>query len=497
MNLATIIDEHPADAVALISRREDTTYGTLRDQVDRLRGGLTALGLQPGDRVAVACGTNWYFVVSYLAALGAGLVVVPLNPANPTPETQRGLSATGARALIVGPAARTSVANLDRGALPDLELVIAPAGVEVAGALLLDEVMDAEPTPVVDRAPEDLAVLMFTSGTAGSPKAAMLTHGNLLANLEQLQAHAGRAQQPTDVALGVLPLFHIFGLNVILGLTLYSGSRVVLIERFDPTSALDAIEKHGVTIISGAPTMWGAWANLPGAAPDAFKTVRLAASGAAKLPVEVAQMIEDRFALVVNEGYGLTETSPVVTAAAGSDAPRGSIGTVLPGIELRLVDEDGDDVFIGDSGELWVRGPNVFTGYWNDPDATAAALTPDGYLRTGDIGVVNDEGELFLVDRAKDIIIVSGFNVYPAEVEGVLLEHPAIAEAAVIGVSHPYSGEAVKAYVVVAPGMSAEEDDVIHWCADHLARYKCPDKVMFVDELPLDGAGKLLRRALR
>jgi long-chain acyl-CoA synthetase len=497
MNLATIIDEHPAEAVALISRREHTTYGTLRAQVDRLRGGLTALGLQPGDRVAVACGTNWYFVVSYLAALGAGLVVVPLNPSNPTPETQRGLAATGARALIVAPAASNSVSKLDRAALPDLEFVIESAGVDLDDALLLDEIMKATPTPVVERTSDDLAVLMFTSGTAGSPKAAMLTHGNLLANLTQLQAHPGRAQQVDDVALGVLPLFHIFGLNVVLGLTLFSGSRVVLIERFDPSSALEAIEMHGVTIISGAPAMWGAWANTPGVAPDAFRTVRLAASGAAKLPVEVAQMMEDRFDLEVSEGYGLTETSPVVTVAAGTDAPRGSIGSVLPGIELRLVDPDGDDVLVGDSGELWVRGSNVFTGYWNDTEATANALTPDGYLRTGDIAVVNDLGELFLVDRAKDIIIVSGFNVYPAEVEEILLEHPAIEEAAVVGVAHPYSGEAVKAFVVIAGGMSAEEDDIIHWCADRLARYKCPEKVMFVDELPQGAAGKILRRALR
>jgi long-chain acyl-CoA synthetase len=496
MNLATIIDEHPADAVALISRREQTTYGTLRDQVARLRGGLTELGLQPGDRVAIACGTNWYFVVSYLAALGAGLVAVPLNPANPTPETQRGLAAVGARALVVTPAAGRSVAGLDRASLPDLEVVIESAGVDIAGARVLDEVMTADPVPIVERDADDLAVLMFTSGTAGFPKAAMLSHGNLLSNLEQLQAHPGRAQQPHDVALGVLPLFHIFGLNVVLDLTLYSGSRVVLIERFDPSSALEAVQRHEVTIISGAPPMWGAWANLPDASPTAFRSVRMAASGAAKLPIEASQQFEDRFDVEITEGYGLTETSPVVTVAAGTDAPRGSIGSVLPGIELRLVDRDGDDVLVGDSGELWVRGPNVFSGYWNDPAATEAALTPDGFLKTGDIAVVDDDGHLYLVDRAKDIVIVSGFNVYPAEVEGVLLEHPAIAEAAVIGVAHPYSGEAVKAYVVLAPGRSAEEDDVIQWCADRLARYKCPEKVMFVEELPQGAGGKVLRRAL-
>lgn len=497
MNLASIIDQHPAESVALISRGEQTTYGELRHQVDGFRGGLVSLGLEPGDRVAIECGTNWYFVVSYLAVLGAGLVAVPLNPSNPTPEMQRALQAAGARALILGPAAKKAVRGLDRASLPDLEVVIASSGVDLDGVLSLDEVLASDPAPVVDRADDDLAVMLFTSGTAGSPKAAMLSHGNLRSNLEQIQQHPGRHQVASDVVLGVLPLFHIFGLNVVLGLTLYTGSRVVLIERFDPSSALEAVERHEVTIISGAPPMWAAWAGLPGANPAAMRSVRLAASGAAKLPVDVAQQIEDRFDLEVFEGYGLTETSPVVTIAAGTDAPRGSIGSALPGIEIRLVDAAGEDVYVGDSGELLVRGPNVFKGYFNDPVATAAALDADGWLHTGDIAVVDDDGYLYLVDRAKDLIIVSGFNVYPAEVEDVVAAHPAVESVAVVGVPHPYSGEAVKAYVVLQDGLSAEEDDIIAWCADRLARYKCPDKVMFVDELPQGAAGKVLRRALR
>jgi len=292
-------------------------------------------------------------------------------------------------------------------------------------------------------------------------------------------------------------MFHIFGLNVMLGLTLKTGSSVVLIERFDPSSGLDTIVDHAVTVVSGAPTMWSAWASLPGVDPNAFVTVRIAVSGAAKLPVEVAQQIEDRFGLHVEEGYGLTETSPVVTSASGVGAPLGSIGVPVPGLQVRLVDTEGDDVLVGDAGELWVRGPNVFAGYWNDPEATRSALTSDGWLRTGDIAVVDDDGYLFLVDRAKDLIIVSGFNVYPAEVEDVLIEHPAVEAVAVIGVPHPYSGEAVKAYVVLEPGHSAEEDDIVAYCAEHLARYKCPSKVMFVEEIPHGLTGKVLRRALR
>jgi long-chain acyl-CoA synthetase len=292
-------------------------------------------------------------------------------------------------------------------------------------------------------------------------------------------------------------MFHIFGLNVVLGLTLYAGSQVVLIERFDPTSALEAIARHQVTVVPGAPAMWIAWASSPEASRETFATVRVAASGAAKLPIDIAEQCERRFGITISEGYGLTEASPVVTSAAGAAAKPGSIGTPLPDLRLRIVDPDGDDVLVGDAGELWVQGPNVFAGYWNDAEATARALTPDGWLRTGDIAVVDDDGALFLVDRAKDLIIVSGFNVFPAEVEGVILQHPAVASCAVVGVAHPYHGESVKAYVVLAPDQFIEEDDLIAFCADNLARYKCPDKVVFVDELPTGLGGKVLRRALR
>lgn len=497
MNLASIIEPHPADAVALISRGKHTTYGQLRDQVARYRGGLADLGLEPGDRVGIACGTNWYFAVSYLAVLGAGLVAVPLNPNAPTPELERELRTIGARALVVGPAAKAAIGGLDRSSLPDLAHVVASSGVDLEGAVTMDDLLAHDPVPLVERDDEDLAVLMFTSGTAGHPRAAMLTHGNLRSNLEQVQGHEGRRQEASDVTFGVLPTFHIFGLNVVLGLALYTGSTALLIERFDPASAIEAIEKHEVTIISGAPPMWAAWANLPGVSPQAFRSVRIAASGAAKLPIEVAQLIEDRFELHLAEGYGLTEASPVVTTAGGTHAPFGSIGTPVSGVDVRLVDADGSDVLVGDAGELWVRGPNVFRGYWDDPEATASALDADGFLHTGDIAVVNDDGYLFLVDRAKDLIIVSGFNVYPAEVEEVLVEHPAIEAVAVVGVPHPHTGEAVKAYVVLHDGMAAEEDDIIDWCSTRLARYKCPEKVMFVDELPLGAGGKVLRRVLR
>jgi long-chain acyl-CoA synthetase len=498
VNLATVIDPHPADAVALVSRSRSTAYGVLREQVAALRAGLAGLGLEPGDRIGILCGTNWYFVAAYLSALGAGLVAVPLNPSSPPPELERELGAVEAKAIVVAPVGQAALARLDRSKLPALQHCIVTESVDVPGAVLLDDVLAAEPSlPVVERDDDDLAVLMFTSGTAGSPKAAMLTHGNLRSNIQQMQANPGREQTSDDVSLGVLPLFHIFGLNVVLGLSLYAGSRVVLIERFDPTSALEAVSRHGVTVLPGAPAMWTAWASLNGVPDDAFSSVRIAASGAAKLPTETGEAMGRRFGVVVSEGYGLTEASPVVTTSAGGVNKPGSIGAPLPGVRVRLVDPEGDDVLIGDAGEIWVSGPNVFKGYWNDSEATAGALTEDGWLRTGDVAVVDDDGDLFLVDRVKDLIIVSGFNVFPAEVETVLLEHPAVEACAVVGVSHPYTGEAVKAYVVVTPGRSVDEDDLIAFCAEHLARYKCPEKVMFVDELPTGLTGKVLRRTLR
>ncbi|HEX4820156.1 MAG TPA: long-chain fatty acid--CoA ligase [Acidimicrobiales bacterium] len=486
MNLARIIETHPDDAVALVNRGRTTTYGELRTRVGELRGALVGLGLEPGDRVAIVCGNNGYFVSAYLAVLGAGLVAVPLNPTSPPKELQREIAAVAARAAVVGPTARPSFDKIDRSEVPTLEFPLA-----------VEDLEPADPVPIVERDESDLAVLMFTSGTAGSPKAAMLTHGNLLANLEQMQAQAARAQNEHDVTLGVLPLFHIFGLNVVLGLTLYVGARVVLIERFDPTSALEAITRHGVTIVPGAPAMWSAWASSPEATREAFATVRIAASGAAKLSLEIAERCEERFGVTIAEGYGLTEASPVVTSSTGVASKPGSIGVPIPGVQLRLVDSEGDDVLVGDAGELWVKGPNVFQGYWNDPEATARAITPDGWLRTGDIAVVDDDGALFLVDRAKDLIIVSGFNVYPAEVEDVLLLHPAVEACAVVGVSHPHTGESVKAYVTLLEGEVVEEDSLIAFCAERLARYKCPTKVMFVDELPMGLGGKVLRRALR
>jgi long-chain acyl-CoA synthetase len=298
-----------------------------------------------------------------------------------------------------------------------------------------------------------------------------------------------------DLVYGVLPLFHIFGLNVVIGLTFFVGATVLLVERFDPTTAATSIKERGVTVIPGAPTMWSAFAHLDELDADTFTSVRMAMSGASRLSVRVAEAMRERFGVEISEGYGLTEASPVVTSSVGLPARFGSVGRVLDGIEVRLVNVNGD-ALVGDVGEIWVRGPNVFAGYLDDPEATAAVLTSDGWLQTGDMAIADDDGFLYLVDRSKDLIIVSGFNVYPAEVEQVLLTHPAVADAAVLGVPHPHSGEAVKAFVVLAEGGQLDEETLIEYTLDQLARYKCPTKVMFVSALPRNANGKIVRRQL-
>ncbi|HZQ57681.1 MAG TPA: AMP-binding protein [Acidimicrobiales bacterium] len=452
MNLAEIIDAHPDGAPALVDAARTLTYGDLRAEVAAARAGLVGAGVAPGDRVALSIGNTWEFPVAFLAVVSAGAVAVPLNPASPAPERDAQMAAVGAAHLLDA----------------------VPSG--------------GPPAPPVPREEGDLACLLFTAGTAGAPRAAMLTHGNLLANQAQMQAQPGRALAATDVSLGVIPLFHIFGLNVVLLLTLRAGGAVALAAHFDPGAPLPP----GVTVVAGVPAMWRDW--LAAQAEGRFSGVRLALSGAAALGADTSAAWRAR-GLVVHEGYGLTEAGPTVTSSAGEAVRDGSIGVPLPGVEVRLVGADGDDVLAGDEGEVWVRGPNVFAGYWGDEGATRAALAPEGWLRTGDIAVADADGWLYLVDRAKDVVNVSGFKVYPAEVEDVLAEHPSVADAAVVGAPHPHSGETVTAFVVARGPLTAEE--LIRFCAARLARYKCPTAVTFVDALPQGVAGKVLRRQLR
>ncbi|MFT6761952.1 MAG: long-chain acyl-CoA synthetase [Candidatus Aldehydirespiratoraceae bacterium] len=495
MNLATVIDGHPGDAVALVSRGRPTTYDSLRDQIDRLRGGLASIGVKDGDRVALLCSNSRYFVVCYFATLGLGAVAVPLNPLSPSPEIESEIATVAASVVVIEKVSTTTWNNVDRSKVPSLRTVVTCDAANVPeGALLLDDLLESGSVDRVDVDPDHLATLIFTSGTAGSPRAAMLTHGNLSANISQSLTTADHIKAG-DVIYTVLPLFHIFGLNVAMTLGLSVGATVLLVQRFDPTTAIETIAERGVTVLPGSPALWQAFAYFDQLEGSEFSNIRIALSGASKLPIATARLMRDRFGIELNEGYGLTEASPIVTSSIGGEVRFGSVGRALDGVEVRLVNADGD-IPAGDVGEVWVRGDNVFAGYFRDADATEAVLTDDGWLKTGDLATVDDDGYLWLVDRAKDLVIVSGFNVFPAEVEDVLSTHDDVVEVGVVGVAHPHTGEAVKAFVVARRGSDIDEDTLIEFCLDHLARYKCPSKIMFVDNVPRNATGKLLRREL-
>jgi long-chain acyl-CoA synthetase len=505
VNLAAIIESHPAASVALSHDGSHLTYGELRKRAARVRTGLAGSGISAGDHVALVFPTTPAFVVAYLGVLAAGAVAVPLNPESPIAELATELGTVRAAAVLMGGPRAMAAAN----SISDLGYRVFElsddgwlAGAEAGAGDAPNEPAEA----IVDRAPDDAAVLLFTSGTAGSPKAAILTHGSLRANIDQMSLAAGLAVSAEDVGLLVIPPFHIYGLNAVLGTNLFSGARTVLLERFDPASLLEVVVHEQVTVLPGVPQLFAALEAYPPATGKELATVRIAVSGAAPLTAEVAERFESRFGIAIWQAYGLTEASPTVTFPDLQAVRRPlAVGVPLAGIEVQIVDADGETVEHGDPGEILVRGPNVFAGYFEDSVATRAALDRAGWLHTGDIGVMHDDGSLTIVDRSKDLVIVSGFNVFPAEVEHVLEEHPAVAEAVVIGVPDPALGESVRAFVVpradawpegatVPDGITGPE--LIEFCSLHLARYKCPSSVVFVRQLPRGMQGKALRRAL-
>jgi long-chain acyl-CoA synthetase len=500
LSLASIVRETAkrfGDKPALIFQDKPITYAELDAHVDRISAGIAALGIKPGDRVALLVQNTPHFVYSYVAISRAGAVTVPLNTMFTAEEVSYIVGDSEARAIIVAEPFLPAVEGL-RETLPMLEHVVVVGDRAPIGAMTCEQLEGAGgPVPDVAESPDDLACLPYTSGTTGKPKGAMLTHGNLTANLDQMSKVPTLAVRADDVVLLVLPLFHIYALNVILGLTMREGATAVLQERFDPSTAFDAIERHRVTLLFGAPPMFVAWLNTAGADKRDLSSVRVAVSGAAPLPGAVLEDFQRRFGVTILEGYGLTETAPGLTSnAMGAHARPNSIGKPLPGVEMRLVDEHDEEVEEGDPGEVVVRGPNVFRGYWRRPEETEHA-TRGGWFHTGDVAFADEDGYLFLVDRKKDLIIVSGFNVYPREVEEILFRHPKVAEAAVIGIPHPYTGEAVKALVVLKPGERATEEEIVDFCKRSIARFKCPQVVEFVAELPHTQTGKVLKRALR
>ena len=505
MNLADRLRASAArlpDKAALVLRPTSggagqITYGALDATVDRAAAAFQQAGLAKGDRVALMIGNSEHFVEAFYGALRAGLVVVPLNVTYTANEVAQILADSAASAVVVEEAYHDRLGGISE-TLPALNTVIVTgASAPPMGASTWRQFLGttAEVAPV-DVADDDLALLPYTSGTTGRPKGAMLTHANLAANHDQM-AQTRLSVQERDVVLCVLPLFHIYALNVAMAFTLSRGATVLLIERFDPLQTLEAISSQRASVVIGAPPIFIAWLNTPGAENYDLASVRYAVSGAAPLPKQVLARFASELGVTIWEGYGLTETAPLLTTVAMNESVLpGSVGRPVPGVELRLVDDRGNDVRAGDPGEVVVRGPNVFSGYWRDPEATAQVLDADGWFSTGDVGIL-DGGNLYLVDRKKDLVLVSGFNVYPREVEEVLYRHPKVAEAAVVGTPHPYTGEAVKAVIVLRPGEEASAEDITDFCRRYLARFKCPEVVEFVDALPLNASGKVLRRQLR
>lgn len=486
------------DKRALIAGERSITYAELEDRAGRAGGALHAAGIRKGDRVALLLGNVPEFVESLHGAWRIGAVVAPLNVMLTPEEAGYVLADADASAVIVDRAfLPTALAVLGGVASLEHVLVTGP-GPAPPGTSSYDEALAAAgPALAAEVSAEDLALLAYTAGTTARPKGAMLTHGNLLANLDQMARVPALAEAETDVVLLALPLFHIYALNVVLGITIREGATAVVVERFDPVGTLELVERHRVTVLFGAPPMFAAWLRAAEQRSFDLSSVRLAVSGAAPLPGEVLGAFRDRLGITIWEGYGLTETAPAVTTnALGEAAKPDSIGLVLPGVEVRLVDERGEEVVDGDPGEIVVRGPNVFKGYWNRQEESEAAFS-EGWLRTGDVAYRDEDGYLFIVDRTKDLIIVSGFNVFPKEVEEAIARHPKVAEVAVIGVPDERTGEAVKALVVPVAGQDLIEEEILEHCGGTLARFKWPGAVELVDSLPKHVTGKVLRRALR
>ncbi|MCH7608375.1 MAG: long-chain fatty acid--CoA ligase [Chloroflexi bacterium] len=507
---------------ALVFYGRSTSYASLLRDVQRFASGLLGLGLHKGDRVGIMLPNCPQAVIAYYGVLWAGGTVVMINPLYTSRELRAQVEDSGARIVIALDQFSDRLEEIREDA--GLEQVVLTGiqerlprhlrvlftlkqwrkgrrakpehhvGVERFSKLLASEPLErAVPVdPMVD-----LAVLQYTGGTTGAPKGAMLTHANLVANCQQIRLlYPGVGDSPMTI-MGALPVFHAYGMTVVMNYGIMTGGRILLFPRFELKPILKAIQKYRPQLFPGVPTMYVAIANHSQIERFNLRSVEWCISGAAALPEQVKKSFEQLTGGRLVEGYGLSEASPVTHCNPLEGAQRpGSIGLPVAGTECRIVDlESGLPVAPGEAGELLVKGPQVMRGYWNRPDETPAPVT-DGWLRTGDVARMDEDGFFYIVDRKKEIIIVAGHNVYPREVEEVLSSHLAVQEASVIGIPDPYSGEAVKAFVVLKESEGASREDLMGWCRHELAPYKIPRKIEFIDELPKSLIGKVLRRVL-
>jgi len=489
------------------------TFGEVKSQVDRLATSLTKLGVTKGDRVGIMLPNCPQYLVGFFAIVRLGAIVTNINPIYTPREVEMVAKDSGCKAVIVldlmaqtvlSVQGNTSIENVIVTSLQEYSAKPETAPPAPEGTLsftaLINEVTEVSLPRVAITPEEDVAVLQYTGGTTGVPKGAMLTHFNLYSNVIQSYAWGSELTQRGDERyLMVIPYFHIYGQTVGLLLGTWNGAMQIPVPKFDPNALVQAIKQYKPTFFPGVPTLYISMLNHPEIKTCGLEYVRRFNSGSAPLPVEVIEQFEQLSGAMLYEGYGLTETSPTThsTPTLARRKP-GSIGLTYPSTEVKIVDlETGtQEVPLGQEGELCIRGPQVMKGYWNRPDETAIALR-DGWLYTGDVARMDEDGYFYIVQRKKDMIIVSGFNVYPNEVEDVLFTHPAVLEAAVIGVPDQYRGEAVKAFIVLKPGADVTVEDLSEFCKTNLAKYKVPTIIEIIPALPKSAVGKVLRRELR
>ncbi|MCB9750710.1 MAG: long-chain fatty acid--CoA ligase [Myxococcales bacterium] len=507
LNLATILREsarkHPNKPAVVIGETK-LPYAYINGAAQKFAGALKQLGVKPGQHVALMLPNVPHFTIAYFGSHYAASPVVPLNVLLTPDEIAYHLEDSDAVALIVWegflPQAQAGFQRVEQCqhlivAKADPKDTSAPDGAHNMSALLAAA---APVTEVPATMPDDPAVMLYTSGTTGRPKGATLSHFNMFYNAQYVCTRL-LPLGPDTVALTVLPLFHSFGQTVMHNAILLGGGTVVLLPKFDTEAALTLMQANKVTLFSGVPTMYFALLHFPGADKYDLSSLKYCCSGGAAMPVEVMNAFDAKYSVNILEGYGLSETSPVASFNH-LDRPKkaGSIGTPIWGVEFRLVDADDKLVDAPDAaGEICIKGHNVMLGYYKRPEATRAAISEDGWFRTGDIATRDAEGFYYIVDRKKDMIIRGGYNVYPRELEEVLYGHPAVAEAAVIGVQHDKFGEEVKAVLALKPGATCTAQELLAYCKERLAAYKYPRIYEFMDALPKGPTGKILKRELR
>jgi long-chain acyl-CoA synthetase len=477
---------------------ESTTYAALNAMSNKIGNALQAMGVGKGDAVGIYCINSPYYVATYFAIVKIGARVVPVNLLIGSEVAAFELADAEVKALVYIDVLAAQVAEI-RARLPQLEnvIVIGQPG-EVGGRALADVMAheSAELTTVEVDTRQDLAAILYTSGTTGKPKGAMLSHHNLLFNVNSISGIL--PVDENDVFLTVLPMFHSFGTTVGMLLPTAVGATIAAVPRFLPDLVASVIQETNATVFMGVPSMYGIYANIPEARRPDLSSLRYCLAGGASLPVNVLERFEAAYGVTIHEGDGPTECSPVTAVNPFDGRPRkpGSIGPPVPGVEMRIVDDHGEDVALGEMGEIVVRGDNVMQGYLKLDEQTAEVFFDDWY-RTGDMGFTDADGYFYIVDRIKDLIIVNGMNVYPRIVEEVVMRHPAVAEAAVVPEPHKLHGEVPRACVVLREGESAEASDIMRFCRDHLGRHEVPKVIDFMDDLPRLPTGKVLKRALR